>query len=171
MRQVISACLVMLLVTIYCEQGWTIETLDLCTLDENIQTYKEQRVRVSAFISESYENAVLYDPKCQDGKPLVHFILKPNIGGKIKLLSKIVAEKGYAFATVEGIVHGPEPIQLDSLLADKVKEIYKGTIPIRSYGHNNAYKMEIEIDKVLKVKAVDDGLPKMQDGKDQSGVP
>jgi len=155
--------LVVFLSTIYCEKGWSIETIDLCTLDENIQTYKEQRVRVSAFISESYESAVLYDPKCQDGKPLVHFVLKTKVGGKIKLLKKTVEERGYAFTTVEGIVRGPEPIQIAPQLADKVKELYKGNIPVSCYGHLNAYKMEIEIDKVLEVKAIDDGL---RDGVD-----
>jgi len=136
MRKIIFACLVLLLSTIYYEQGFATETLDLCTLDENIQTYREHRVRVSAFINESYESAVLYDPKCQDGKPLVHFVLKSNINGKIKLLRKIVTERGYAFVTVEGIVHGPEPIQIDPQLADKIKELYKVTATI-GYGQLN----------------------------------
>ena len=165
MSKLIFKYLVVLFVIINSTQGWTTEKLDLCTLDDNIQIYKEQRIRVSAFISESYESAVLYDPNCQDGKPLVHFILKSNVGGKIKKFRKIVAKKGYAFVTVEGIVHGNETVQLDPRLADKIKELYKGNIPIIGYGHNNAYKMEIEIDNVLEVKVIDDGLPKIQDGK------
>jgi hypothetical protein len=73
-------------------------TLDLCTLDSKIQIYKGQRIRLSAFISEGPESSVLYDPKCQEGEPLVHFELEPNVKGKIELLRKIVKKRRYAYA-------------------------------------------------------------------------
>lgn len=146
-----------LIAIIYCRNGQSADALDLCALDANIETYKEHRIQLSAFIRETYENAFLYDPKCQDGKAQVHFVLRPNVKGKIKLLRKIVKKRGYAFATIEGIIHGPEPIQIDPKLADRVKDLYGGSLPMKGYGHLNAFKMEIEIENVLEAKEMDDG--------------
>jgi hypothetical protein len=141
---------------IYAGQCELSSSLDLCTLDAHIEQYKERKLCIKAFIGETYENAFLYDPKCQGGEPLMHFILKPKISGKINELREIMAKKDYAFVVVEGIVHGPEPIQIDPKLPDRAKELYKGSM--KGYGHFGAYKMEIEIEKVIEAKEMDDGL-------------
>ncbi len=135
-----------------------VETLKLCELEANIQQYNGQRVRVQAFLSESYENSWLYDPKCRNGESSVWFELAPRVTGKLKQLRKTVNKKGYAFATVEGIVHGPEPIEIDPKLPEWIKEKYKGSV--KKYGHMNAYDMEIIIDSIIEVTDVEDGMRK-----------
>jgi len=132
--------------------------LDICTLDENIQSYQERRIRVSAFITEGFEYSFLYDPQCQEGKPLLHFELTSKIDGKVKAFKKLIKKKGYAFVTIEGIVHGPEPIPVDPKIEDRVKELYGGIMPVKTYGHFNAYKMSIAIDNIIEVKNIDDGM-------------
>jgi hypothetical protein len=135
-----------------------VEPLSLCALEANIQKYKGQRVQVRAYISESYENSWLYDPKCRNGEPSLWFKLAPKVTGKLKQLRNLVKKKGYGFVTVEGIVHGPEPIEIDPKLPDWIKEKYRDSI--KKYGHMNTYDMEIVIDKILEVTNVDDGRRK-----------
>jgi len=150
MQRILVKPIAVLSLLICCVWSYPAFALDLCELDMNIQSLREQRVRVSAFIREGMENTFLYDPKCQNGEPLVHFELKSKVDGKLKELKKIIKKRGYAFVTVEGIIHGPEPVQIDdSEFADKVRAAF-GSIPIRRYGHFNTYKMEIEIDNVIE---------------------
>ena len=150
MRRPFTKSIIIILAFVYHGCNQPIFALNLCELDMNIQFLNGQRLRISAFMRENFENAFLYDPTCQDGKPLIHFELKPEVNGKIEKLKKIMRKNGHAFVTVEGIVHGPEPVQVAPKLADKIKEIYNGVIPMRTYGHFNAYKMEIEIDNIIE---------------------
>jgi hypothetical protein len=61
-----------------------------------------------------------------------------------------------AYVTVEGIIHGSEPIQVPPELADKVKHLFGDSLPMRGYGHMNSYKMQINIENVLEAKEMDD---------------
>jgi len=58
--------------------------VDLCTVAANIQTYSGHEVRITAFFGVGRENVVLYDPKCQDGKPMVWVEFKPKVAGQIE---------------------------------------------------------------------------------------
>ena len=68
-------------------------TLDLCAVAGNIQAYAGHRVRVSGVLSLGPESAVLYDPKCQGGKPLVWVEFKPKVAGQMKGLRRLVKKK------------------------------------------------------------------------------
>jgi hypothetical protein len=59
---------------------------------------------------------------------------------------------------VDGIVHGPEPIKMDPKLPDWIKEKYKDSV--KTYGHMDAYDIEIVIDNILEVSDIDDGMGK-----------
>jgi hypothetical protein len=48
-------------------------------------------------IAVSFEDAVLCDPKCQQGKPLMHYTFKPMAKAEIRPLQAILAQWGYAF--------------------------------------------------------------------------
>jgi hypothetical protein len=76
---VMGACLI----GIY-GQSPTSGTVDLCTVATNIKAYNEQQVRVRAFLGAGAEADVLYDPKCQDGTPLVYVSFKPKVTGQMK---------------------------------------------------------------------------------------
>jgi hypothetical protein len=133
-----------------------VESLNLCTLKEDIQRYQGQRVRLRAFLAVTFENSFLYDPKCRNGEPLSWFELKPKVTGKLKQLRKILEKRRYAFVTIEGIVHGLEPLEVDPKLPDWIKEKYKDSV--KRYGHMNAYDIEIVIDNIVDVEDVDDGM-------------
>lgn len=130
--------------------------MDLCTVATNIRAYNGQQVRVTAFLGAGAEQDVLYDPKCQDGKPLVYVSFKPKVSGQMKALRRIVEKKRYALVTVEGTMHGPEPVKVDPKLPDWLKDRFKDA-PKR-YGHLGSLEMMIEVSRIIRVEDVDDGL-------------
>jgi hypothetical protein len=129
--------------------------MDLCTVAAKPLEYHTRTVRVAAFMGRGAEAIALYDPKCRDGEPLVSVELKSNTKGEIGQLRTILAKKRYAFVTVEGTVHGPEPVEVDPKLPDWVKERFKGSV--KHYGHGDAFDMMIEVENVIQAKDVDDG--------------
>lgn len=133
------------------------ETVALCTVATNIRTYNGQQVRVTAFLGAGAEQDVLYDPKCQEGKPLVYVSFKPKVTGQMKALRRIVEKKRYALVTVEGTMRGPEPVKIDPKLPDWLKDRFKDSS--KRYGHLDSLEMMIEVDRVIEAKDVDDGLP------------
>lgn len=131
-------------------------TVDLCTVAANIRSYNGQQVRVTAFLGAGAEQDVLYDPKCQDGKPLVYVSFKPKVSGQMKALRRIVQKKRYALVTVEGTMRGPEPVKIDPKLPDWLKDRFKGSS--KRYGHLDSLEMMIEVGKVIEARDVDDGV-------------
>jgi hypothetical protein len=130
--------------------------VDLCTLAANIRTYNGRRVRVAAFLGAGAEQDVLYDPKCRNGEPMVYVSFGPKVAGRMKALRRIVQRKRYALVTVEGTMHGPEPVKVDPKLPDWLKDRFKGA-PKR-YGHLDSLEMMIEVVKVVEASDVDDGM-------------
>jgi hypothetical protein len=130
--------------------------VDLCTVAANIRTYNGQQVQVTAFLGAGAEQDVLYDPKCQNGEPLVYVSFKPKVIGQMKALRRIVQKKRYALVTLEGTMHGPEPVKVDPKLPDWLKDRLKDA-PKR-YGHLDSLEMMIEVGKVVEAKDVDDGI-------------
>jgi len=108
-----------------------------------------------AFLGIGAEQDVLYDPKCRGGEPLVYVSFKPKVTGQMKALRRIVKKKRYALVTVEGTMHGPEPVKVDPKLPDWLKDRFKGTT--KRYGHLDSLEMMIEIGKVIEAKEADDG--------------
>jgi len=137
-------------------QPQTSGPVDLCTVAANIRTYNGQQVRVTAFLGAGKEQAVLYDPKCRNGEPLVYVSFKPKVTGQMKALRRIVQKKRYALVTVEGTMHGAEPVKVDPKLPDWLKDRFKDA-PKR-YGHLDSMEMMIEVTKVVAAKDVDDGI-------------
>lgn len=146
-------------------------TLDLCTIAANIRALNGQQIRVTAFLGAGAEQDVLYDPKCQQGKPLVYVSFKSKVSGQMKALRRIVAKRRYAYVTVEGTMHGPEPVRIDPKLPDWLKDRFKGSSS--RYGHLDSLEMMIEIARIIEVKEVDDGLSpeRGSDGDGNSVVP
>jgi hypothetical protein len=142
--------------TICLGQNRASAAVDLCTVAANIRTYNGQQTRVTAFIGAGLEQDFLYDPKCDEGRPLVYVSLRPNITGKMAALRRILKRKRYALVTVEGIIHGPEPLKIDPKLPDWMKERFKDST--RRYGHLDSFDMMIEVVKIVQVKDVDDGI-------------
>ena len=130
--------------------------VDLCTVAANIQRYNGQEVRVRAFLGAGGEQDVLYDPKCRNGEPFVYVSFNPKVTGQMKALHKIIQKKRYALVTVEGVMHGPEPVKVDPKLPDWLKDRFKDA-PKR-YGHLDSLEMMIEVQKVEEAKDVDDGM-------------
>jgi hypothetical protein len=122
----------------------------------NIRWYNGQRVRVTAFLGAGAEQDVLYDPKCQEGKPLVYVSFKPKVTGQMKALRRIVAKKHYALVTIEGTMHGGEPVKVDPKLPDWLKDRFKDSS--KRYGHLDSLEMMIEVQMVIAAKDADDGL-------------
>jgi len=129
--------------------------VDLCTVAANIQTYNGQQVRVTAFLGVGAEQDVLYDPKCQNGEPLVYVSFKPKVTGQMKALRRIVLKKRYALVTLEGTMRGPEPVRADPKLPDWLKDRFKGAT--KRYGHLDSLEMMMEVGKVVEARDVDDG--------------
>jgi hypothetical protein len=121
------------------------EPLDLCKIDAHIDQYKEQRVRVHAYI----QGEVLHDPKCL---PMAYVVWKPDSKGKLKSLRKVDEKGGGAIVTVEGIVHGPKPYPIDPRLPEGIKNALKDQVI--GYGHMGNCRMEIEVDRILDVKSI-----------------
>jgi hypothetical protein len=130
--------------------------VDLCTVAVNIQTYSGHEVRITAFFAVGRESVILYDPKCQDGKPLVWVEFKPKVAGQMKTLRQIVEKKNTALVTVEGTIHGGEPVKLDPKLPDWLRDRFKGSS--QTYGHLGSFNMMIQVGKVIEAKAADDGV-------------
>jgi hypothetical protein len=99
---------------------------------------------------------VLYDPKCQDGKPLVYVSFQPKALGQVKALRRIVQKKGYALVTLEGTMRGPEPIKVDPNLPVWLKDRFKNSA--KRYGHLNSLEMMIEVTRIIEARDVDDGM-------------
>jgi hypothetical protein len=111
---------------------------------------------VTAFLGAGAEQDVLYDPKCRNGEPLVYVSFRPKVSGQMKALRRIVQKKRYALVTVEGTMHGPEPVKVDPKLPDWLKDRFKNA-PKR-YGHLDSLEMMIEVVKVVEARDVDDGM-------------
>lgn len=138
-------------------QPQTVGPLDLCTVAANIGTYNRQQVRVTAFLSAGGEQDVLYDPKCRSGEPLVYVSFNPRVTEQqTKALRRIVKKKRYALVTIEGTMHGPEPVQVDPKLPDWLKDRFKDA-PKR-YGHLDSMEIMIEVGRVVAAKEVNDDL-------------
>ena len=137
-------------------------SVDLCTLAANVKTYSGHEVRVTAFFAAGRESAVLYDPKCQDGKPLVWAEFKPKVGGQMKALRRIVEKRHSALVTIEGTMHGGEPVKVDPKLPDWLKDRFKGSS--QTYGHLGSFDMMIEIGTIIDAKSVADGNKTKSDG-------
>lgn len=134
----------------------TPKVLDLCTVASNIYAYSGQYVRVTAFFVGGAEQSVLYDPKCQDGKAMIAVSFGAKVSGRVATLHRLVKRKRHAPVTVEGTMHGGEPMQVDPRLPDWLKDRFKGSS--QRYGHLNSFEMMIEVTRVLSVKDEDDGL-------------
>ncbi len=132
--------------------------LDICTIAANIKAYSGKVVRVTAFIGVGAEAAALYDPKCRDGATLFSVVFQPKVQGKMRTLSRILKRERHALVTVEGTIHGGEPLQVDPNLPDWMKERFKGSR--QKYGHLNSFDIEIEVQRVIEAKDVDDGRGK-----------
>ena len=130
--------------------------LDLCTVATNLSAYSGHEVRIAAFFAVGRENAVLYDPKCQDGRPLVWVEFSPKVEGQMKALRRIVEKKRSALVTVEGTMHGGEPVKVDPKLPDWLKDRFKGSS--QTYGHLGSFGMMIEVRKVITAKAADSAI-------------
>jgi hypothetical protein len=130
--------------------------LDLCTVAANLSAYSGREVRLKAFFAVGRENVVLYDPKCQDGKPMVWVEFKPKVAGQMNALRRIVEKKRSALVTVQGTMHGGEPVKVDPKLPDWLKDRFKGSS--QTYGHLGSFDMMIEIEKVIDAKSSNDGV-------------
>ncbi|MCX6620773.1 MAG: hypothetical protein NTY38_06780 [Acidobacteria bacterium] len=137
-------------------QPQTSRSLDLCTVAANIQTYSGHEVRITAFFGVGRENVVLYDPKCQDGKPMVWVEFKPKVAGQMKTLRRIVEKRHSALVTVDGTMHGGEAVKVDPKLPDWLKDRFKGSS--QTYGHLGSFDMMMEVEKVVEAKEADDGI-------------
>lgn len=135
-------------------QTQSAEPVDLCTVAANIRTYSGREVRITAFFGVGRENVVLYDPKCQDGKPMVWVEFKPKVAGQMKTLRRILEKKHSALVTVEGTMHGGEPVKVNPKLPEWLKDRFKGSSQV--YGHLGSFDMMIEVGKVIEARAVDD---------------
>ena len=123
------------------------DSKDLCTIDAHIDQYSEQRVRVHAY----YSGDVLYDPRCPI--PMAYVVLKPDTKGKsLRKFEKKL--HGPAIVVVEGIVHGPKPYPIDPKFPEAIKNALKNQVI--GYGHMGNCKMEIEVEKILDLKGLDD---------------
>jgi hypothetical protein len=134
------------------------KSLDLCSLAANPLDHNKQVVRVTAFLLSGPEQEALYDPKCRGGDPLVAVELKSSAKGNVEGLRQIIAKRHYAFVTVEGELHGPEPVEVDPQLPENIRERFKGSV--KHYGHSEAFEMMIQIENILDAQDVDDGLLK-----------
>lgn len=76
MRQLILLAVMGECVIGICGQTLPSGTVDLCTITTSIKAYNGQQVRVKAFLGVGAEADVLYDPKCQNGEPLVYVSFK-----------------------------------------------------------------------------------------------
>jgi hypothetical protein len=130
--------------------------VDLCSLTTNIRAYNGRQVRVKAFLGTGAEQDVLYDPKCEGGKPLVYVSFGPKVSGQMKTLRRIVQKKRYALVTVEGTMRGPEPVKVDPNLPDWLRDRLKDA-PKR-YGHLGSLEMMIEVGTVVDARDADDGM-------------
>lgn len=134
--------------------------LDLCAVTADLKTYSGREVRITAFIAVGRENVVLFDPKCQDGKPLVWVEFKRKVSGKTKALRRLLEKRGSALVTVEGTMRGGEPMKVDPKLPDWLKDRFKGAS--KTYGHLGSFDMMIEVGRVVQAKdanAVVSGKP------------
>lgn len=137
--------------------GQTVQApLNLCSVASNIGTYNRQHIRLSAFLGAGAEQDVLYDPKCQGGKPLVYVAFKPKVSGEMNALRRLVGKKRYAWVVIEGVMRGPEPVKVDPKLPDWLKDRFKNSS--QRYGHLDSLEMMIEVDRVVEVRDVDDGI-------------
>jgi hypothetical protein len=91
-------------------------TLDLCGVAAKVGTYSGHEVLIKAFLAVGPESVVLYDPKCQDGKPLIWVEFKPKTRGQMTALRRILKKRHSALVTVGGTLHGGEPVKVDPKL-------------------------------------------------------
>ena len=144
-------------------------TLDLCSVAANLKAYNGREVRTTAFFAVGRENLVLYDPKCQDGKPMVWVEFKPKVAGQMKTLRRIVEKRHSALVTVEGTMHGGEPVKVDPKLPDWLKDRFKGSS--QTYGHLGSFDMMIEVGRVVEARDADDGVKPKAAGLGRPGLP
>ena len=137
-------------------QSQDADVLKLCTITSNIRVFNGHYVQLEGFLGVGREQAVFYDPKCQNGKPLMYVQFKRNAEGEIKALRRILEKKHYASVIVEGTVLGGEPIKVDPNPTDWLKDLFKNAS--ERYGHLGSFDMMIEIERVVSAKDVDDGL-------------
>jgi hypothetical protein len=156
-RQTLIAALMLGCVAGACvAQGAAPSTLDFCGVEENTKTYSGHEVRITARFAVGRESVVLYDPKCHGGQALVGVEFKPKVAGQMKTLRQIVEKKHSALVTVEGTVHGGEPLNVDPKLPDWLKDRFRGSS--KTYGHLGSFDKMIEISRVVSAKDVDAGV-------------
>jgi hypothetical protein len=132
-------------------ERWRIEVRSLRALRQTLGNDV-----TSAFLGAGAEQDVLYDPKCQGGKPLVYVAFKPKVSGEMNALRRLVGKKRYAWVVIEGVMRGPEPVKVDPKLPDWLKDRFENSS--QRYGHLDSLEMMIEVDRVFQVRDVDDGM-------------
>ena len=130
-------------------------TVGLCEVTADVRAFAGHHVRVTAFLGMGAEQAVLYDPMCQHGKPLVYVAFGEKVTGQLRALRRIIRKKHYALVTIDGTMRGGEPIRVDNL-PDWLKERYKNSS--QRYGHLGSLEMMIEVTRVVSARDEDDGL-------------
>jgi hypothetical protein len=136
-------------------QSQDADVQNLCTVAANIHVFNGHYIELAGFLGVGKEQAVFYDPKCQNGKPLMYVEFKRNAEGETKGLRRILQKNHYAAVIVEGTVLGGAPVKVAPHLPDWLKDLKDS--PER-FSHLNPFDMMIEIDRVVSAKDVNDGL-------------
>src|SRR5215831_8720787 len=134
-------------------QSQNIRSLNLCTVASNIQMFSGHDIQLAGFLGVGREQAVLYDPKCQNGKPLMYVQFARETTGDIKGLQRILRRKPYAAVIVEGTVRGGAPIKVDPHLPDWLKDRLKDSTD--RFGHPGSFDIMIEVERVVSAKDID----------------
>jgi hypothetical protein len=132
--------------------------LSLCELVSNWKDHNRQQVRVSAIYAMGAEQAVLYDPACQQGKDLTYVELGRQARGATKKLDRIVAKSRRAWVQLEGLFYGPELYtDVDPKLPPVIRERLQKSP--RHYGHMDSTDTMISVTRVIEASEVAPDVP------------
>ncbi len=130
----------------------------LCDLIDSWKDYHLRRVRVKAIFFVGPEQLSLYDPGCHAGKERVWADVETSLqSADLRKLNRIVKHDHRAWIVLEGVFHGPEPMDADPRLPSPYRENLQG-LP-RRYGHMGAYDTMIEATRIIEVRRVERGVP------------
>ena len=132
--------------------------LSLCELVDNWKDHTRQEVRVRAVYAVGAEQAVLYDPACQEGKDLTYVEFRPHAKGATKKLDRIVAKSRRAWVQLEGVFYGPELYtDVDPKLPPAIRERLEKSP--RHYGHMDSMDTMISVTRVIEASEVAPDVP------------
>jgi hypothetical protein len=138
------------------------EPSPLCSVTDGVKQGTHHTATVSAILVSGRENSFLYDPQCENGKPMTWVDFQLKTKANKSRLHRVLRKSGRALVELDGEIWGPR-------LADPHSPETVRQLSPTGWGHLNGYRTRFVVRLIRKVETVPKEVPFFQWPKGVSG--